>query len=121
MKNGFSLIELMISVFVIGILFSGIFKMSYQISTITQTSREQSVSLQYAQSEVENIRYSPWVAAPHSSTNHPTILQNTVSVSKQVPYTDDINILTVEISWDGIHGRTTNSLTTMVSRLGIGK
>jgi prepilin-type N-terminal cleavage/methylation domain-containing protein len=127
-NNGFTLLEIMFAVLIVGIALVGI-ALAFSRSSIFITEiRQTSVATQAAQEEIEIIRDmdfdnilalgSSFTAAGFSSLNNPI---GTLTVDN--PYgTADMRRVTVTVTWTSPEGRTlSRSLVTLVTRDGINR
>lgn len=124
-QKGFSLIETMVSLIILGFGLIGIAGMQFNMTAADQLSRQRSTAVLLAQSKIEEIRGGTFQimtndvcssSAPASGSTCPAILNSSASFTRTWTTTtavDGTTVIDVQVSWndltlnsDGTHSQT---------------
>ncbi len=135
-KAGFGIVEVMISMLVAMIAFCGVYAMSIQSFRITRLTKDESLSTQAAQYEIEKLRAYSWLQVLALGSSYTVTvsqagnsalydLANGSAIIQTAPFpstsTDaQIRTVSVMVSWDNKETyRSTNTITTLIGRRGL--
>jgi prepilin-type N-terminal cleavage/methylation domain-containing protein len=133
-KAGLTLIELAIALFVIALVFAGVYGMSSQVTRVMSLARGETRAVHAAQAEIERLRTTSWDAITALGSSYAvTEAQNaaigdlphgvasvTISPYPETATNASIRRITVSVQWQDALGKVqTNELSTLIAQHGL--
>lgn len=121
-SRGFSLVEVVVSIFIIGVLLI-LLQAIFRSSTMVKTAKNQSVALSIAKNEIEALRAGGYATLP-ASGSFPDSLLSTIPVATTTlivsPYNAKTKLVTVNVLWQdsASSASSTVSLSTLITQTG---
>lgn len=120
--RGFSLIEIIVSIFIVGIMLT-LLQAVIRSGVIAKTSKSQGIALSIVRNEIENLRVNGYNAIPSSGTFSDSLLNTLPSATTSLlvsDYNDKTKQVTAQVQWQdaGSVASSTVSLSTLITQVG---